>query len=125
MTVSLIQELRERCAAESARIRDQFSSSGSGSEALLARTALVESIALRLWRDLISSDPAAPQNVALIALGGFGRRWLFPYSDVDLLFLYSGNHAEKAHKDRAAQLSQELWDLRLRLSPATRTLSEC
>lgn len=125
MSVSLTQELRERYAGESARIRDQFLLSGSGSEALLARTELVEAIALRLWRELISPDPAGPRNVALIALGGFGRRWLFPYSDIDLLFLYSGRDAEKTYKDRAAQLSQELWDLRLRLSPATRTLSEC
>ncbi|HEV2206069.1 MAG TPA: ACT domain-containing protein [Candidatus Acidoferrales bacterium] len=125
MTVSLTQELRECYAGESARIRDQFSSSGNGCEALLTRTALVESIAVRLWRDLMSPDPAGPSNVALVALGGFGRRWLFPYSDVDLLFLYSGTQAEKTYKDRAAQLSQELWDLRVRLSPATRTLSEC
>lgn len=125
MNVSLTHELRDLYAAESARTRDQFSSGGNGCEALLARTALVESIALRLWRELISPDPTGPQNVALVALGGFGRRWLFPYSDVDLLFLYSGNQPEKAYKDRAAQLSQELWDLRLRLSPATRTLSEC
>jgi [protein-PII] uridylyltransferase len=125
MTVSSAHELRELYANESARIRDQFSSGGSGREALFARTALVESIALRLWRDLISPEPDGPRNLTLVALGGFGRRWLFPYSDVDLMFLYSDARTEKACKERAAQLSQELWDLRLRLSPATRTLSEC
>lgn len=125
MNVSLGQELRDLYAEESARIRDAFSSGGSGREALLARTALVESIALRLWRELISPSLDAPADFALAALGGFGRRWLFPYSDVDLLFLYSGSAAEKKYKERVAQFSQEFWDLRLRLSPAMRTLSEC
>jgi [protein-PII] uridylyltransferase len=125
MTASLGHELRDLYSAESARIREQFSSGGSGREALLARTALVESIASRLWRELISPDPDGPRNFALVALGGFGRRWLFPYSDVDILFLYSGGQPEKEYKGRTAQFSQELWDLRLRLSPATRTLSEC
>ncbi len=125
MTVSLVHELRELYAGESARIREAFCSNGNGQEALFARTALVESIALRLWREASFGEPEGPRNVALVALGGFGRRWLFPYSDIDLLFLYSGSQAEKAYKDHASRFSQELWDLRLRLSPATRTLSEC
>jgi len=125
MNVSLGQELRDLYAQESACIRDAFSSGGSGREALLARTALVESIALRLWRELIAPSPGAPPDFALVALGGFGRRWLFPCSDVDLLFLYSGSPAEKKYKERVAQFAQEFWDLRLRLSPAMRTLSEC
>lgn len=125
MTVSLAHELREFYTNESARIREEFFSTGNGACALLGRTSLVEEIALRLWREYFSPEADGPQNVALVALGGFGRRWLFPYSDIDLLFLYTSTQAEKAYKDRAAQFSQELWDLRLRLSPATRTLSEC
>jgi [protein-PII] uridylyltransferase len=125
MNVSLGHELRDLYAGESARIRERFSSTGSGREALTARTNLVESIALRLWRGLISTDADGPRNFALVALGGFGRRWLFPYSDIDLMFLYSGSQLEKEYKERVARFSQELWDLRLRLSPAARTLSEC
>jgi [protein-PII] uridylyltransferase len=125
MNVSLGHELRDLYAQESARVREQFSATGSGLGALLARASLIESIALRLWRQLISAEADGPGDFALVALGGFGRRWLFPCSDIDLLFLYSGGQPEKQYKDRAARFSQELWDLRLRLSPATRTLSEC
>ena len=60
-----------------------------------------------------------------MALGGFGRRWLFPYSDIDLLFLHAGGDTEKKFKDLIRAFSQELWDLRLKLGPATRTLAEC
>jgi [protein-PII] uridylyltransferase len=117
--------LREFYASESVRIREDFSANGNGRAALDGRTALVDSIALRLWRQLISPDAAGPRNFALVALGGYGRRWLFPYSDIDILFLHAGGGAERDLKDRIASFSQEIWDLRLKLSPATRTLAEC
>lgn len=86
---------------------------------------MVEQILARLWRDILSPDEAKPQDLALVATGGFGRGWLFPFSDIDLLFLFSDRDAEQRFKDPIRRFSQELWDLRLKLSPASRTLSEC
>src|SRR5246500_4741907 len=122
---SLIGELRGSINDESARIQREFSATGEGRTAVARRTRLVEDILARLWRDIVSSDAAKPANFALVATGGFGRRWLFPYSDIDLLFLFSDRDAEQAFRDRVRRFSQELWDLRLKLSPASRTLAEC
>ena len=122
---SLISELRGSLSDESARIQREFEASGDGRAAVAERTRLVEDILVRLWLDIISPDPAKPANFALVATGGFGRGWLFPYSDIDLLFLFGDRAAEQAFKDSIRRFSQELWDLRLKLSPATRTLSEC
>ena len=59
-------------------------------------------------------------------MGGYGRRALFPYSDIDLLFLYEKEgHEEFLSRKVIAPLSQSLWDLHLRVSPTTRTLAEC
>ncbi len=118
-------ELKELYIAESSRMQKDFSASGDGRAVVLARTALVESIARRLWNELISPEIEGPRNFALVALGGFGRRWLFPHSDIDLMFLHAGGDTEKAFKDAIRSFSRELWDLRLKLSPATRTLAEC
>ena len=122
---SLISELRSSLSDESARIQREFEASGDGRAAVAQRTRLVEDILARLWRDLVSPDAAKPANFALLATGGFGRGWLFPYSDIDLLFLFGDREAEKAFKDPVRRFSQELWDLRLKLSPASRMLSEC
>src|ERR1700721_1698111 len=122
---SLISELRGSLSDESARIQREFEASGDGRAAVAERTRLVEDILARLWRDIISPDQAKPANFALVATGGFGRGWLFPYSDIDLLFLFGDRAAEQAFKDSIRRFSQELWDLRLKLSPASRTLSEC
>src|SRR6266403_3254777 len=118
-------ELRDLYAKESARIQREFAVGGEGNVVVAGRTAVVESILLRLWNEIISADPEGPEDFALVATGGFGRGWLFPHSDIDLLFLHSGRGSEEAFKDSIRRFSQELWDLRLKLSPATRTLAEC
>ena len=125
---SLIGELRTFLSDESARIQREFEASGDGRAAVGERTRLIEGILKRLWREIVTADESSlegPADFALVATGGFGRGWLFPYSDIDLLFLFSDRDAEQKFKDPVRRFSQELWDLRLRLSPASRTLSEC
>ncbi len=122
---SLIGELRGSINDESTRIQREFEATGDGRACVAQRTRLVEDILARLWNDIVSPDEAKPANFALIATGGFGRGWLFPYSDIDLLFLFADRDAEQAFKDPVRRFSQELWDLRLKLSPASRTLAEC
>jgi [protein-PII] uridylyltransferase len=121
----LAAELRDLSVKESARIQDQFAILGDGRTFLLGRSALIDSIVERLWKEFVSADPDGPPNVALVALGGYGRRWLFPFSDVDLLFLHGGNRADDKFNEPIRKFSQQLWDLQLKLSPARRTLAEC
>ncbi len=122
---SLSSELRDLYTEESLRIRQEFTASGDGRAAIAQRTNLVENVLSRLWKEIISPDEAGPTNLALVAIGGFGRRWLFPHSDVDVLFLHSDRRIEEEYRDRIRRFSQELWDLRMKLSPATRTMAEC
>ncbi|PYX39727.1 MAG: hypothetical protein DMG81_08660 [Acidobacteria bacterium] len=124
-TASLSNELRDLYTEESARIQQQFAATGDGRSAVQQRTRLVEAIIQRLWQQIISPEESGPSGFALVALGGFGRGWLFPHSDIDILFLHSHIETEPAYKDSIRRFSQELWDLRMKVSPATRSLSEC
>jgi [protein-PII] uridylyltransferase len=122
---SLSSELRDLYTVESARIREDFASTGNGCAAISQRTGLVEKVVLHLWKEIICAQEPGPQGFSLVALGGFGRSWLFPHSDIDLLFLHADHETEQAFKDRIRSFSQGLWDLRLKVSPATRVLQEC
>jgi [protein-PII] uridylyltransferase len=122
---SLGNSLRELYADESLRIQQEFEATGNGRAAVARRTRLIEEIAGRLWQELISQDLRGPTSFAMVALGGFGRGMLFPHSDVDLLFLHASPGSETALQDRIRRFSQELWDLRIKVSPSTRTLAEC
>lgn len=119
-------DLRDLYAKDSAAIQQEFTARGDGRVAVARRTELVDSILLRLWEELIVPDPSGVENFTLVATGGYGRGWLFPHSDIDILFLHATSDGENgALKDLIRRFSQELWDLRLKLSPATRTLAEC
>jgi [protein-PII] uridylyltransferase len=122
---SISGELREISTKELARIKEQFAATGDGKAALLGRTALIESIIERLWKQHVFAESSGPADFAVVALGGFGRRWLFPFSDIDVLFLHAENGTEEKFKEPIRKFSQDLWDLGLKLSPATRTIAEC
>ena len=122
MSAAAVPNLRDVYLSESDQIRERFKASGDGGAAVRERTALVESIAIQLYSLFIAADA---RDFCLAALGGFGRRVLFPGSDVDILFLCEDAQAEQRYKSGIADVCREMWDLRLRVSPVTRTLAEC
>src|SRR5947209_2021209 len=115
-------QLRDLYSEGLKRIQEQFAHHGNGRAAIAQRTALVEELIVRLWNELFSEDV---REFAIAAIGGFGRGSLFPYSDIDLLFLQGDRADEDRFRGHIRLLSRELWDLRLKLSPTTRMLSEC
>ena len=123
--VSPLSSLSGHYAAECAKIRRHFEDSGDGRAAVLARADLVDTIVAQLYQKFISPELNAPQGLCLVALGGYGRRELFPHSDIDLLFLVADRWAETSHREAIAAMVRTLWDLGLRVGQSTRTLSDC
>lgn len=117
--------LRERYQRRMLEIRGAFEAGASGVATISARASALDDLVRGLWRLAVEEDARLKTGVALAATGGYGRRELFPYSDVDLLFLLDGRVAEKQLKDAIRRLNQEMWDSGIRVSPATRKLSEC
>ncbi len=122
--VPLAGELRELYASGFTRIQREFTAGGNGLSAVFQRTELVDQVVLRLWEKVLLPKAASSQ-LALIAVGGYGRRSLFPFSDIDLLFLHAERDGEEVLKSSIRSFSQEIWDLGLKLSPASRPLFEC
>src|SRR6266853_3956476 len=117
--------LQELYAEESAKIRGNFEDSGDGKAAIRSRCSLIDSVVIQLWSE-VTATGGPLEGFCIAAMGGYGRRALFPYSDIDLLFLYEKEgQAEFLGRKVIAPLSQSLWDLHLRVSPTTRTLAEC
>ncbi len=122
---ALTISLREEYQSSSATSRDLFSESQDGVALVNRRSDLVDHLIERLWLEHIAAEEYAPQGLALAAIGGYGRRQLFPYSDVDLLFICAEASREAGFQIAIRRLSQELWDIGLRVSATTRTLEEC
>jgi len=94
---------------------------GESIETLVAdRAKLVDRVIVSAWQHFGGDGY---EDIALVAVGGYGRGELHPYSDIDLLLL-TGRDARKARDDIAAFLAL-LWDIGLEVGHSTRTVAEC
>lgn len=85
------------------------------------RARAVDEVLLQLWQ---KEFPAGSKDIALIAVGGYGRGELLPRSDVDIMILL----AEKAlqrHQSAIERFIAGLWDLGLEIGHSVRTCAEC
>ena len=114
--------LRDSYTAESARIETEFTATSDGSKAIQSRTSQVDRIVLELTQAILGADI---ERVCLVAIGGYGRRALFPFSDIDLLFLCEDAATLEQYRIPMRNIAQTLWDLRMKLSPAYRLTAEC
>ena len=117
--------LSDYYAAESQRIQQSFEQTGEGTAVLRDRSALVDALAIRLYQEFIAANPQQPRRLCVLALGGYGRRELFPHSDIDLLFLTEDESVQLTHRESIATMVRMLWDLRMRVGNSTHTLAEC
>ena len=110
---------------ERQRIQRQFESGVSARETVLALCALADNDILQVFSEVLRVHNAPSEGLCLVALGGYGRRLLFPYSDLDILFLFGSERAEQIFRPLISDFSRTLWDLGFRVSSAGRTLEEC
>lgn len=117
-----VDDLRVQYTREMALVRQTCDRTGDGTAAIRRRSAVVDRILIEMWRRAFANLPA--QNVALLALGGYGRKDLFPYSDIDVLFTFADEKTEQQSKEAVRAIVQGMWDVGLRASPASRTVKE-
>jgi [protein-PII] uridylyltransferase len=117
-----VDDLREQYTREMALVRQTCERTGDGTAAIRRRSAVVDRILIEMWRQAFAGQPQ--QNMALLALGGYGRKDLFPYSDIDVLFAFSDEKTEVHSKEAVRSIIQGMWDIGLRASPCSRTVKE-
>jgi len=117
-----VDDLREQYIREMALVRQTCERTGDGTAAIRRRSAIVDRILIEMWRRAFAGQPG--QNVSLLALGGYGRKDLFPFSDVDVLFAFADEKTEEQSKEAVRHIIQGMWDIGLRASPSSRTIKE-
>ncbi|MBZ5609659.1 MAG: [protein-PII] uridylyltransferase [Acidobacteriia bacterium] len=106
-----------------AELQRAFFATGDASAVQAALSALVDQIAIQAYRSSLAD--AAAGSLAMLAVGGFGRRELFPYSDVDILILVERESQTAAIKNALSEFVRLVWDSGLRLSHSVHTIAEC
>jgi [protein-PII] uridylyltransferase len=104
-----------------------------GREICLARAAILDSFLRHLWtaaKDTLSAQARSEfPSLALVAIGGYGRAELNPYSDIDFMFLHEGQVATGRPLPCLARLIDGVlypaWDVGLKIGYSVRDLSDC
>ena len=98
---------------------------------LCRKRADVMSVMLRhLWNGAWETHqrlhPEKLPRISLLAVGGFGRGELNPYSDIDILFLYPDDNPKHAQQvnDIVQHILYILWDIGFQVGHATRTMQD-
>jgi [protein-PII] uridylyltransferase len=100
-------------------LKQQFESQADVIELVQQRSAFVDEVLQHLWQQNISDN--CP--VSLLAVGGYGRNELHPYSDIDILVLLD----DSISKEPPAGLTKFLtflWDIGLEIGHSVRTISD-
>lgn len=113
--------LREWLCTADRNLRQQFGAGTPVEQLVRERAQLVDTLAQRAFQNYLA---AFADNLALVAVGGYGRGELHPCSDIDLLILL--RHAERTNERRAiGEFVAALWDIGLQASHSVRTVAEC
>ena len=124
---TLVEELNNFCTKERERIYNRHRFGIGGKEIVEEYTRLADNVILRIYHAAIQ-DGILPEDppMTILALGGYGRQALNPYSDIDLMLVYQ--HSQVSVEELqpfASQLISTLWDIGFEVGHSCRSIKEC
>ncbi|MEJ2142018.1 MAG: [protein-PII] uridylyltransferase [Gammaproteobacteria bacterium] len=84
------------------------------------QAAVIDQVLIRIWQHFFKQYQ---DEIALVAVGGYGRGELHPGSDVDILLLLKKDN--KKYHEAIQQFLTFLWDIGLEIGHSVRTVKEC
>jgi len=109
-------------------IRNLHEGGASGSEVTHLLCDMIDELNNKLLHSIIydlDASGALMEHIALVAVGGYGRGELNPYSDIDIMFLHDGSMPAARIEDIAQKLLYFLWDMRLDVGYSVRVIADC
>lgn len=125
--LALVEDLKDFCAKERERIYSRHQFGISGREIVEEYTRLTDNVIQRIYHAATQKKilPETPY-LAILALGGYGREELNPYSDIDIMLVYDASRVNvKQLQPFASQLITILWDAGFEVGHSCRSIKEC
>ena len=115
----LTVRLRQRLAEGRAQLRERYLAGLPARRMLRGQATVADGLLRDAWRHV-----KMPASAALLAVGGYGRGELFPWSDVDLLVLLDQD-PDAGIEARVEEFIGTLWDIGLEVGHSVRTVGQC
>ncbi|MEL6913934.1 MAG: [protein-PII] uridylyltransferase [Pseudomonadota bacterium] len=127
---AIVETLSPALGRARTAIAERFLETPRRARAATTAYARITDEVVRLAHDLAvahlvpPADTTPETEMAILAVGGYGRGEMAPHSDVDLLFLTPKTGAARA-EEVVGQMLYLLWDLKLKIGHATRSVRDC
>ncbi len=116
-----ICELKNQLESFTQYQKNKFLNHHPVTDLVLLRSEYMDLLLRRLWEHFGFSNLP---HISLVAVGGYGRGELHPLSDIDILIV-SQKTLPPALGEKVSNFITLLWDLRLEVGHAVRTIAEC
>ena len=113
---------KQACNDAQAIMDEHFRESQDAVTLVHARSWFMDTLLAHAWNLYFPKDT---QNIALLAVGGYGRGELHPKSDIDILLLSEDETAFSEHSDAMQSFITFMWDIKLDVGHGVRTLADC
>jgi len=117
---SAINCFRQAITETRALLDDRFKAKANIEDIITDLTHFIDQILIAAWQQYDWSDD---QDISLLAVGGYGRGELHPYSDIDIQILLAKNN-QKKYKANIENFLTFLWDINLEIGQSVRTITE-
>ena len=109
-------------------IQQLHSNGASGTEVTHLLCDMMDELHNKLFLSIIydlSGGDSMLEHISLVAVGGYGRGELNPFSDIDIMFLHNGVLPVAVVEDIAQKLLYFLWDMKLDVGYSVRKIADC
>ena len=116
-----VSDCRQALERANENLNQRFLQGAAVTELVPLRSDLIDCLLVRLWRHYANQTAA---TAALVAVGGYGRGELHPYSDIDIMVLTAVDFPQVA-ESALSEFFTALWDIGLEIGHSVRNVSQC
>jgi len=116
-----VQQFKQLLKEKHEQLQSQFDPLSSVSDLIKDKSDFIDKVLSTCWQQFLGESA---QRLALLAVGGYGRRELFPYSDIDIVVLLDCDDAA-IYQEALAGFFTFLWDIGLKPGHSVRTVRGC
>lgn len=119
-----IEELKKNFLIERERIKKNFLNENKALRSCLNNSKIIDNLIIQNFKLISKNNKYTEKFLSICAVGGYGRKVLAPYSDLDILFLYKENSDLKKIKTIVEFILFPLWDLGFKIGYAVRSITD-
>ena len=114
----MIQAIKRQYQEDFERINKKFLESHNSQSYTTIHSRIIDEHLKSLW-----ANCNIPEEISLIAVGGYGREELFPYSDIDILILIPNKNTKETN-EKVSSFITACWDIGMKIGHSVRTLKD-